>query len=67
MRLGQAPVTDHISNHERLAELQSKASLTDAEFAELVALSPPASHVQLPHLNFAGLQDLNQALVDCNR
>ena len=32
-------MTDHISNQQRLAELQSKASLTDAEFAELVALS----------------------------
>lgn len=50
------------SKEERLAELQSRGSLNDNEFAELVALSPPGAHVKLPNLNVAGLRDLQQAL-----
>jgi hypothetical protein len=57
-------VTEQGSNQLRLAELRAKPSLSDDEFAELVRLSPPGSHVQLPHLNLAGLQDLEQALAN---
>jgi len=57
-------VTDRHPDQLRLAELHAKPSLTNAEFRELVRLSPPGAQVQLPHLNLAGLQDLNQALAN---
>jgi hypothetical protein len=47
---------------DRITELRGKKSLSDDEFRELIARSPPGSHVKLPNINAAGLHDLNQAL-----
>jgi len=50
----------------RLIALQgkSKQGLSDAEFAELIRLSPPGTFTKLPNLRFAGLHDFDQALAN---
>lgn len=47
-------------------ELQAKSNqgLSDAEFSELISMSPPGQFTALPNLRFAGLHDLDQALAN---
>jgi hypothetical protein len=51
-----------IDREKRLAELLAKAELSDAEFAERVALGPPGTVISLPNLSMAGPINLDQAL-----
>jgi hypothetical protein len=46
----------------RLAELRAKQQLSDAEFDELISLSPPGMFIRMPDISVAGLHDLEQAL-----
>jgi hypothetical protein len=49
----------------RLEELKAKTDgISDAEMAELIALSPPGTFTKLPNLATAGLKDMGRALAN---
>jgi hypothetical protein len=50
--------------NKRLAELQAKVELSDAEMNELISLSPAGTFTEMPSLELAGLHNTDQALLN---